>query len=519
MLRWSDLKISTRLSISMGGLALLVLAVAGAAWVLVADMRHRQHEISDRTLPAIEIASQLEAQLLRFRSSQTQHVLQQDQAAKDQAKAELDRLMTSIQAALAAYAKLSPSKDEAGTSLSDIQRHWAGYLKLHAVAIEHSNRWATEEAMSQLNGDSSTVMSALLAALRQLSQNNYEVARTSSAVADHAANTARTVTAALGMLALVLAAVLTVSLTRSVSRPLRQALAAADRIALGDLSSPIQKTGNDEAGQLMDSLARMQDSLVHIVNDVRQHAQSVAAASMQIAQGNSTLSQRTETQAAVLQETTSTMGQLGTTVSHNTANARQAQALAVGASAVAQKGGDVVGQVIATMNGINGSSKRIADIVSTIDGIAFQTNILALNAAVEAARAGEQGRGFAVVASEVRQLAQRSAGAAKEIGSLIAASVAEVERGTTLVDQAGQTMGEVVRSVQQVAQIVTEISSASDEQNRGVDEIGKAVAAMDQAVQQNTALVEESAAAAESLEQESAALVRAVCTFRIDCPA
>jgi methyl-accepting chemotaxis protein len=376
--------------------------------------------------------------------------------------------------------------------------------------------WATEEAMAQLNGAGLPVMTALLTSLKQLSQSNFEMARTAGQQAESAAATARTVTLGLGVGALVLAAGLAAGLTRSVSRPLSEAVVVADRIAEGDLSSQIHRAGQDEVGHLLGALARMQDNLVRIVHDVRGHSQAVAAASVEIAQGNGTLNERTERQAAALQETTSTMQQLGTTVANNVENAHRAKALATKASGVAQRGGEVVGQMIETMNGINRSSQRIGDIISTIDGIAFQTNILALNAAVEAARAGEQGRGFAVVAAEVRQLAQRSAAAAREISGLISASVAEVDQGTALVSRAGQTMGEVVGSVQEVAQIVTEISSASEEQHQGVAAIGRSVSDMDTAVQQNAALVEESAAAAENLESQAAELVRAVAAFRVE---
>jgi methyl-accepting chemotaxis protein len=260
----------------------------------------------------------------------------------------------------------------------------------------------------------------------------------------------------------------------------------------------------------------MQASLMSVVSNVRANSESVATASAQIAQGNQDLSQRTEEQASALQETAASMEQLSSTVKQNADNARQANQLAQGATGVAVKGGEVVSQVVTTMKGINDSSKKIADIISVIDGIAFQTNILALNAAVEAARAGEQGRGFAVVASEVRNLAGRSAEAAKEIKQLITASVERVEHGTALVDQAGETMTEVVGAIQRVTDIMGEISAASIEQSAGVSQVGEAVSQMDQVTQQNAALVEESAAAAESLKSQARALVQAVAFFNLD---
>jgi methyl-accepting chemotaxis protein len=304
-------------------------------------------------------------------------------------------------------------------------------------------------------------------------------------------------------------------LARRMTRPMAHAVGVAEQLAQGDLTAEIQPAGNDETLQLLHSMALMQTSFAGIVREVKANAESVATASAQIAQGNQDLSQRTEQQASALQETAASMEQLGSTVKQNADNARQANQLAQGASTVAVKGGEVVTQVVETMKGINDSSRKIADIISVIDGIAFQTNILALNAAVEAARAGEQGRGFAVVASEVRSLAQRSAAAAKEIKSLIGVSVERVEQGTALVDQAGATMTDIVASIKRVTEIMGEISSASTEQSTGVAQVGEAVSQMDQATQQNAALVEESAAAAESLKGQAQQLVQAVAVFKL----
>jgi methyl-accepting chemotaxis protein len=268
-------------------------------------------------------------------------------------------------------------------------------------------------------------------------------------------------------------------------------------------------------GSLMHAMATMCDKLGAAVRQVRAGAEGVATASHQIAQGNNDLSARTEQQASSLQQTAASMEELGTTVQRNADTARQAAGLASEASSVAERGGQVVGEVVQTMQGITESSRRIADIIGTIDGIAFQTNILALNAAVEAARAGEQGRGFAVVASEVRSLAQRSAEAAREIKALISTSVERVERGTQLVDQAGSTMSEVVQAIGRVSTLVGEISHASTEQSAGVAQVGQAVGSMDQATQQNAALVEQSAAAAESLRHQAQGLVAAMGGFKL----
>jgi methyl-accepting chemotaxis protein-1 (serine sensor receptor) len=289
----------------------------------------------------------------------------------------------------------------------------------------------------------------------------------------------------------------------------------AHSVAAGDLSTHIDLKPGD-TGSLLAQLETMRTSLAGVVGNVRQNSESVATASAQIAQGNSDLSSRTEQQASALEETAASMEQLSATVKLNADNARLSERLAQTASSVAVRGGEVVGQVVTTMKDINDSSKRIADIIGVIDGIAFQTNILALNAAVEAARAGEQGRGFAVVATEVRSLAGRSAEAAREIKSLISASVERVEQGTALVDQAGSTMIEVVAAIQRVAGIVGQISAASAEQSAGVAQVGEAIGQMDRATQQNAALVEESAAAAESLRQQAGQLVQAVAVFRLE---
>ena len=307
---------------------------------------------------------------------------------------------------------------------------------------------------------------------------------------------------------------LTRSLTRQLGTEPSIAADLAKSVAEGDLSVDIDLRPGDTSS-LMASLKNMRDSLLRVVSDVRQNADGVATASAQIAQGNLDLSSRTEEQASALEETAASMEQLTATVRQNAENAKLASDLSLSASAIAVRGGEVVGEVVETMSGINDSSKKIAEIISVIDGIAFQTNILALNAAVEAARAGDQGRGFAVVAGEVRTLAQRSAAAAKEIKTLISTSVERVYRGTTLVDQAGATMVQIVGAIKRVADIVGEISVASNEQSVGVGQVGEAVNQMDQVTQQNAALVEESAAAAESLKSQAGQLVQAVAVFKL----
>ncbi|MBG7622153.1 MCP four helix bundle domain-containing protein [Herbaspirillum sp. AP02] len=303
--------------------------------------------------------------------------------------------------------------------------------------------------------------------------------------------------------------------TRSITRPLNEAVSVASAVAQGDLTVQIADTSKDETGMLLASLKTMNQNLHRIVSEVRTGTDTINTASSEIATGNLDLSSRTEEQAGALEETASAMEELTSTVKQNADNARQANQLAATASEVAVQGGSVVGQVVQTMGEINDASRKIVDIISVIDGIAFQTNILALNAAVEAARAGEQGRGFAVVASEVRTLAQRSASAAKEIKALIDDSVARVDNGSRLVEQAGSTMSEVVASVRRVTDVVAEISAASHEQSDGIEQINLAIVQMDEVTQQNAALVEQAAAAAQSLQEQSVRLSETVSVFKL----
>ena len=360
---------------------------------------------------------------------------------------------------------------------------------------------------------------AFLAEMNKLAAMQIEASdKVASAILESYANT-RVILIALGLAALLLGAGSAWVIGRSITVPLRHAVGFAQRVARGDLTSRPPALERDETGDLLRALASMSAALAGIVGSVRGGTGAIATASSEIASGNADLSSRTEQQASSLEETASSMEELTSTVRQNAENAREANQLAKAAASIAAEGGAVVAEVVATMGSINASSRKIVDIISVIDGIAFQTNILALNAAVEAARAGEQGRGFAVVAGEVRSLAQRSAGAAKEIKLLIDDSVSKVAAGTGQVDRAGATMGEIVRSIEQVTTIIADIADASEEQSAGIEQVNSAIVDMDQVTQQNAALVEEAAAAAESMQDQAARLAEVVSTFKLDDPA
>ena len=391
----------------------------------------------------------------------------------------------------------------------------AGYLSSRDRMMAAKGSGNADEATKIYNDEFSVAAPIYVGALKDtLDYQRKVIDDMNAAIASNTAS-GKMLLELLGVVAIALGALMAVLLTRSITRPLVQAVDLVDAVAHGDLSKRLRVEGRDEIAQLVGSLGEMNEGLHQLVTQVRQSSENIQTASDEVAMGNNDLSARTEQQASSLQETASSMEQLGATVKQNADSARQANQLAQNASIVAVQGGEVVGQVVETMKGINDSSRKIADIISVIDGIAFQTNILALNAAVEAARAGEQGRGFAVVASEVRSLAGRSAEAAKEIKTLISASVERVEQGSMMVDKAGETMTEVVSSIRRVTDIMGEISAASGEQASGVAQVGEAVTNIDHATQQNAALVEEMAAAASGLKSQAQQLVQVVATFKL----
>ncbi len=390
------------------------------------------------------------------------------------------------------------------------------YTEIRKAVFAAKNAGDLEKGKSLYEGDMAQSRVLYLDALKKFADKQAELLDQAAVEIQQQYTSGRTLLVLLGLAAIVMGVFAAWWITRTITNPINEAVKVAETVSSGDLTSDIQISSSDETGQLMTALKTMNTSLVNIVGQVRNGTDLMAHASTEIAAGNHDLSSRTEQQASSLQETASSMEELTSTVRFNAENAREANKLAVTASEIASRGGVVVGEVVSTMGSINDSSRKIVDIISVIDSIAFQTNILALNAAVEAARAGEQGRGFAVVASEVRNLAQRSAAAAKDIKGLIDDSVLKVAQGSDLVDKAGQTMSEIVVSIGRVTQIMTQISHASEEQSIGIAQVNDAITQMDQVTQQNAALVEEAAAAAESMQEQSAKLADVVSVFKLD---
>jgi len=399
--------------------------------------------------------------------------------------------------------------------LSGMQELEARYWPVAEAVVALSDAGKKDEAIAKLLKDCNPLLAEVKAHMVAANTTNQKDAGALVAGLETNARNSQLALLAIGFLALTIGGALSWTIQRSVVGPLRRATESVRRVADGDLTETVRVDGRDEVADMLGAVGQMQQRLRDLVGGIRTGVDSVSTASGEIASGNVDLSSRTEQTASSLQQAASAMEQLTGTVKQSADSARQANQLAFSAAEVAQRGGAVVAQVVSTMDAINTSSKKIADIIGTIDGIAFQTNILALNAAVEAARAGEQGRGFAVVASEVRSLAQRSAEAAKEIKGLIGDSVDKVDAGTRLVADAGQTMNEIVASVQRVSDVIGEITSAAAEQSNGIGIVSTAVSNLDQMTQQNSALVEESSAAAESLKDQAAQLLQSLAGFHL----
>ena len=408
--------------------------------------------------------------------------------------------------------KISTDKETA--LMAELDAALKSGAPLNNKVIELRNAGQTEEAIAFLTQQAAPSLKIVLGALDSLVAYEAQQAAQAATDAETLSANARAYMIILGSVAVLLGAFVAWIITRSITHPINAAVSVAETVASGDLSSHIVVNSSDETGRLLGALKAMNTSLLGVVAQVRHGTDAISTASSEIAAGNLDLSSRTEEQASSLEETASAMEELTSTVKQNADNARQANQLAKSASEVAVRGGSIVSQVVDTMGTINESSKKIVDIIGVIDGIAFQTNILALNAAVEAARAGEQGRGFAVVATEVRNLAHRSASAAKEIKELIAASVANVDTGSRLVNEAGQTMGDIVDSIVRVTDIMGEITSATHEQTIGIEQINMAIAQMDEVTQQNAALVEEAAAASQSMQEQAGELAHVVGFFK-----
>ena len=496
---------------------LVAVALAGIAVFAAIEMGvviDDADRVRDQRMPQLQRTAAMELDVTRVLGQLRHAMLARNPEERAAALVEVGKLKQHFEQAMAEYEKAVYS-DEGRRRAANIAKQGANFWEVGGrnVALIHKGEQA--EAFAFLSTTAIPARNALLAELGEATA--FYKKGLDTDVHEIEIEAAATRNWLVGLVVGVIARLLVFSwhVAAVLRRRVAVSQAAAERVRDGDFTQPVRDDGMDEFSALLQAMQDMQASLSRIVSEVRGNAEGVATASAQIAQGNQDLSQRTEEQASALEETAASMEQLGATVKQNADNARQANQLAQGASTVALKGGEVVGQVVRTMKGINDSSKKIADIISVIDGIAFQTNILALNAAVEAARAGEQGRGFAVVASEVRSLAGRSADAAKEIKSLITASVERVEQGSALVDQAGATMTEIVSSIKRVTDIMGEISAASTEQSQGVAQVGEAVGQMDQVTQQNAALVEESAAAAESLKVQAQQLVQAVAVFKL----
>jgi methyl-accepting chemotaxis protein len=475
-------------------------------------------DLSTKWLAGVGHLAAARGALLEARELEVKHSRTADKSYHSEYEEKITASNQEFNRVWTAYQALDQQNADEAKLVSNMSKAWAAYQKAAQQVLALGKDKKQTDAADISDGAASMALDEAVGALAALSKYNFEGGEASAARAKLTFKLALTTVASLLGVALVVGVVMALLISKGLIRQLggepRDAVHVARAVAAGDLTTAILLRGGDSSS-LMASLSAMQEGLASAVRQVRDGSEHVATSSSQIASGNQDLSGRTEQQASALQQTAATMEELGTTVRHNADNARQANDLAQGAAAVATRGGQVVGQVVDTMRGIQESSRKISDIIAVIDGIAFQTNILALNAAVEAARAGEQGRGFAVVAGEVRNLAQRSAEAAKEIKSLIGTSVDRVEQGTSLVDQAGKTMQEIVGAIGRVSAIVGEISSASVQQSSGVSQVSQAVTQMDQATQQNAALVEESAAAAESLKQQAQQLVQAVAVFRL----
>ena len=509
-----DLKIATKLIVSFGVVLLLTLVLGVASMVSMARVNQASDDLAGNWMPSVRMALELRTDIGEMRRWELAHLINDDPAGYATYEKRMADTQATVKTHREAYEKLINSPEEKAL-VEEFDQGWAAFMVDHDKIVKASAGGQKDEARALSRGPSAKTMGALTASINKLVKLNIDGGDAASDAATATYESARMTSIVLLVINIAIGIALALWIARIVSRPLQQAVEVATAVAAGDLTRDITVDSACETGQLMGALRDMNGNLQRLVSQVRSGTDTIATASAEIAAGNQDLSSRTEEQASSLEETASSMEELTSTVKQNADNARQANQLAQSASGIAIKGGDVVGQVVGTMSSINDSSRKIVDIISVIDGIAFQTNILALNAAVEAARAGEQGRGFAVVASEVRNLAHRSAAAAKDIKLLITDSVDKVEAGSQLVNQAGATMTEIVNSITRVTDIMSEITSASAEQSDGIEQVNVAITQMDQVTQQNAALVEQAAAAAESMQEQAARLSEVVSVFKL----
>ena len=513
-MKLTDFNIKTRLGAGFGLVVLLMLIMIVTAIGRFGAISQSTKGIVERDWPSASAAATIDAAAREDARRVLALFVITDKAQRAKSYERIDQDKKAIDAALATLVQLTDTPDEKAL-LGKIQAARTAYntsfLKV-ADLVEADDR---DKAAALMNSETFPLLDSLEDLTGAMVKQQKSDIEDGGKVATGHIDFSRTMMVVLGVVALIVSGALAVWITASITGPLEAAVTIAKAVAAGDLSTRIEVNAGDETGQLLDALQHMNASLARTVHEVRRSTGTISQASSEIATGNMDLSGRTESQASSLEETASTMEELTSTVKQNADNARQANQLVISASSVATRGGELVAQVVDTMGSIKASSSKIVDIIGVIDGIAFQTNILALNAAVEAARAGEQGRGFAVVASEVRSLAQRSATAAKEIKVLIDDSVEKVDGGSAVVDEAGQTMGLIVTSVQQVADIMAEITSASQEQSLGIEQVNEAISQMDEMTQQNAALVEQAAAAAQSMQDEAATLSASVSVFKL----
>jgi len=515
-----NLRVGTRLAFAFAILLALLLAMAGVGAMQAKSINYYAEYYPENILPSLRVIHQIDGAMCDARRFEQQHILSDDDQEKKSLMSRIAKVRSDLLQRLKDY-ELLISDDQDRALLNKVKEGVNAYLAAQDQVLKASEESAADPtqgtaARKLTFGPARAAFTPAREVIAQWWDYNEKVAAATTESAAAAYSRVLWIFFAASAVALVIGILAAIVITRSITVPVQLASDAVKAVAGGDLTQRLQSSGRDELGQLLTMLDDMTQNLARMVSGVRNGCDQLNVAAAEIAQGNADLSARTENQASSLEETAASVEQMAAQIKANADNARQADQLANRASEVAQSGGTAVGEVVTTMDAISASSRKISDIIGTIDGIAFQTNILALNAAVEAARAGEQGRGFAVVAGEVRLLAQRSAEAAKEIKSLIGDSVAKVESGSAQVLTARETIGQMVNEVRRVTDLVAEITVSSREQSEGVGQINAAVSQLDQATQQNAALVEQTAAAAESMRTQTARLVEAVAAFRVD---